>query len=160
VKAYLWSQDQPSLVKAEEDIGKLPGSAIVLDWHQVLDTDRITKWRAEWIDADGQVPHRHKATSTELSHLCQLSERPVHLVICSHIESSSRNLESLIHITEQSGLPVHLVFITTERTGPQGKLAAIRAAISGKFHLFDNKLEIIQEFSEASRPIAQVLAND
>ena len=73
MKAYLWSQDQPSLVKAEEDIGKLPGSAIVLDWHQVLDTDRITKWRAEWIDADGQIPHRQKATLTELSHLCQLS---------------------------------------------------------------------------------------
>ena len=30
VKADLWSQDQRSLVKVEEDIAKLPGSAIVL----------------------------------------------------------------------------------------------------------------------------------
>ena len=78
-------------------------------------------------------------------------------MICSHVESSSRNLENLIHSREQSGLPVQQVLITTERTGPQGKLAVIRAAISGKFCLFDDNLEIIQEFSEASRPIAQVL---
>jgi hypothetical protein len=37
------SQDQRSLVKVEEDIARLPGSAIVLDWHQVLDTDRISR---------------------------------------------------------------------------------------------------------------------
>jgi hypothetical protein len=120
VKAYLWSQDQRSLVKVEEDIAKLPGLAVVLDSHQVLDTDGTTKWRAEWIDADGQIPHRHKATLTELSHLCHLSERPVHLVICCHIVSSSRNLENLIHSTGQSGLPAQLVLITTERAGPQG----------------------------------------
>ena len=121
VKAYLWSQDQRSLVKVEEDIAKLPGLAVVLDSHQVLDTDGTTKWRAEWIDADGQIPHRHKATLTELSHLCHLSERPVHLVICCHIGPSSRNLENLIHSTGQTGLPAQLVLITTERAGPQGR---------------------------------------
>ena len=89
--------------------------------------------------------------------MCQLSERPVHLLICSHIESSSRNLENLIHSTEQSGLPVQLVLITTERTGPQKKLAAIRAAVSENFCLFDDNLEIIQEFAEASLPIGQAL---
>ena len=109
------------------------------------------------MDTDGQIPHRHKATLTELSHLRQQSERPLHLLICSHIENSYRNLENVIHATEQSGLPVQMVLATTERTGPKGKLAAPRSVISGKFCLFDDNSEIIEEFTEASRPIAQVL---
>ena len=157
VKSHLWSQDQTSLVKVEEDIPKLPGSAIVLDWHQVVGTDRITSRHTEWVDTGWQIPQRHRATLTELSHLCQQSERPIHLVICSHIESSSRSLENVIHATEQSGLPVQLVLITTQRTGPKGKLAALCSVISGKFCFFEDSLEITQEFSEASRPIAQVL---
>ena len=40
VKSYLWSADQTSLIQVEQDIPKLAGSAIVLDWHQVLGTDR------------------------------------------------------------------------------------------------------------------------
>ena len=64
VKSFLWSADQTFLIKVEQDIPKLPGSAIVLDWHQVLDTDRIKTRRAERVDADGQIPHRHKATLT------------------------------------------------------------------------------------------------
>ena len=157
VKSYLWSADQTSLIKVEQDIPKLPGSAIVLDWHQVLDTDRLTTRRTEGVDTDGQIPHRHMATLTELSHLCQQSERRIHLVICNYLVSPFRNLEKVIHATGQSGLPVQLVLITTQRTGPKGKLAALRSVISGKFCLFDDNLEIIQEFSEASRPIAQVL---
>ena len=148
---------QTSLIKVEQDIPKLPGSAIVLDWHQVLDTDRLTTRRTEGVDTDGQIPHRHMATLTELSHLCQQSERRIHLVICNYLVSPFRNLEKVIHATGQSGLPVQLVLITTQRTGPKGKLAALRSVISGKFCLFDDNLEIIQEFSEASRPIAQVL---
>ena len=72
-------------------------------------------------------------------------------MICSHIESFSRNLENLIHATEQSGLPVQLVLITTERTGPKGKLSALRSVISGNFCLSDDNLEIIQEFTEANK---------
>ena len=78
-------------------------------------------------------------------------------MICSHIESSSRSLENVIRATEQSGLPLQLVLITAQRTGPKGKLAALRSVISGKFCLFDDNSEIIEEFTEASRPIAQVL---
>ena len=57
-------------------------------------------------------------------------------MICSHIESSSRDLENLVRSTEQSGLLVQLVLITTERAGPKGKLAALRSVISGNFFLF------------------------
>jgi len=63
----------------------------------------------------------------------------------------------VIRATEQSGLPVQLVLITTQRTGPKGKLAALHSVISGKFCLSDDNSEIIEEFTEASRPIAQVL---
>ena len=157
MKAYLWSEDQSSLIKVKQDIPKLTGSAIVLDWHQVLDTDRQTSRNVQWVGPDGQIPWRHRATLLELGHLCRESVRVVHLLICSHIETSSRNLENVIHATEQSGLPVQLVLITTQRTGPQGKLAALRAAISGSFCLFDDNTEIIEEFTGASRPIAQVL---
>ena len=62
VKSFLWSADQTFLIKVEQDIPKFPGFAIVLDWHQVLDTDRIKIRRTERVDADGQIPHRHKAT--------------------------------------------------------------------------------------------------
>ena len=157
VKAYLWSADQSSLIKVEQDIAKLTGSAVVLDWHHVLDTDRQSSRNVQWVGPDGQIPWRHRATLLELSHLCREFARPVHLVICSHIETSSKNLENVIHATEQSGLPVQLVLITTKRTGPQGKLAALRSAISGDFCLFDDNTEIIEEFVEASRPIAQFL---
>ena len=67
----LWSADQTSLIQVKQDIPKFAGSAIVLDWHQVLGTDRISSRNAQWVDTDGQIPHRHKATLTELSHLCQ-----------------------------------------------------------------------------------------
>ena len=40
VEAYLWSADQSSLIKVDQDIAKLTGSAVVFDWHQVLGTDR------------------------------------------------------------------------------------------------------------------------
>ena len=106
----------------------------------MLDTDRLTTRRTEGVDTDGQISHRHMTTLTELSHLCQQSERRIHLVICNHLVSPFRNLENVIHATGQSGLPVQLVLITTQRTGPKGKLAALRSVISGKFCLFDDNL--------------------
>ena len=157
VKSYLWSADQSSLIKVEQDIARLTGSAIVFDWHQVLDTDRASSRTIHRVGEDGQIPWRHKRTLLELSQLCRKSARPIHLVICSHIESSSTNLENLIHATEQSGLPVQLVLVTVQRTGPQGKLAALRSGISGNFCLFDDNQEIIDEFVAASRHIGQVL---
>ena len=157
VKSYLWSADQSSLIRVEQDIARLSGSAIVFDWHQVLDTDRATSRTVHRVGEDDQIPWRHKRTLLELSHLCRNSDRPIHLVICSHIESSSKNLENLIHATEQSGLPVQLVLVTVQCTGPQGKLAALRSVIGGNFCLFDDNQEIIDEFVSASRHIGQVL---
>ena len=90
------------------------------------------------IGEDGQIPWRHKKTPLELNHLRRESDLPIDLVICSHIEASSKNLENLIHATEQSGLPIQLVLVTVQRTGPQGKLASLKSAISGKFCLFDD----------------------
>eukprot|EP00435_Cladocopium_sp_Y103_P033518 s1070_g8.t1 len=136
VKAYLWAPNQQTLVRVEGDLPKLRGSAIVYDWHQVLDTDRISKWRTEWVDDSGTVPHRHQGTLLEISHLCQQSERPVSIVICSHIESSSKNLERLIYATEQSRLPVSLVLVTDNRTGVRGKYQALKAVVKGFFLSF------------------------
>ena len=66
VKSYLWSADQTSLIKVEQDIPKLPGSAIVLDWHQVLDTDRLTTRRTE--ERDSRYRAKRSSGATGLDH--------------------------------------------------------------------------------------------
>lgn len=118
----MWSADQSSLIKAEQNLAKLTGSALGLDWHRVLDTDRQSFGNAHRVGQDGQILWRHSATLLELSHLVRESARPIHLVICSHIEASSKNPENVSSSTEQSGLPVQLVLIATQRAGLRSKL--------------------------------------
>ena len=152
----MWSADQSSLIKAEQNIAKRTGSALGLDWHRVLDTDRPSFRNVHRVGQDGQILWRHRATLLELSHLVRESARPIHLVICSHIEASSKNPENVSSSTEQSGLPVQLALITTQRAGLRSKLAALRVGIAGEFCLFDDNSQIIEEMVHASRLIAQV----
>eukprot|EP00435_Cladocopium_sp_Y103_P057976 s552_g20.t1 len=159
VKAFLWSPDQHSLVRVEGELPKLQGSAIVYDWHQVLDTDHISKWRTEWVDDSGTVPHRHQGILLAVSHLCQPSERPVSIVICSHIEKSSGNLDRLIYVLEQSRLPVSLVLVIDNRTGERGKYQTLKLVVKGNFCVFDDNHQIIEDFHQESRVFFQVLKN-
>ena len=104
---------------------------------QVLDVDRHSKFKVDRID-DGFLPHRHLETLTSLHHRCSQSKVPIHIIICSHVERSEKNLQALLDCAERSRLPVSLILVTVERTGVQGKFAAIRDAVKGQFCLFDD----------------------
>lgn len=77
VEAYLWRSDQECLFRVEGPLPFLPGSILALDWHQTLDIDRINRSRAERVDANSVIPHRHREFLTELLHICRSSVRPV-----------------------------------------------------------------------------------
>lgn len=155
VKAFVW-YNQEGLAQTENQLPKLKGRALAFDWHQVLDTDRESRWNVNRVQRGGRIPERHIQTLIDLKHYIQELDSPVDLIVCSHIHESETNLQNLLHSVYVSELPVSLILVTTERTGPAGKFEAIKAVSQGQFALFDDNEEIIADFVSKNTPCAQV----
>eukprot|EP00438_Fugacium_kawagutii_P031308 Skav215332 [mRNA] locus=scaffold1391:90581:93539:- [translate_table: standard] len=63
VLAHCWRSDQQRLFRIEGQIPKLPGSCLAFDRHQTLDIDRVSRHRAERIDAAQQAPEEGSSSS-------------------------------------------------------------------------------------------------
>lgn len=169
VEAFAW-QDQSRV--SEIDLtqsrllffGDVP--VIGLDYHQVLDVDRHSRWSAVRVSESGVLPSRHRRTVTELRDHIERLKSPVKLILVSHIEASERNKRNLLTAVTNSGLSVDLVLITATRVGEGGKLDTLRRLTSGQIIFADDNWEILGELERSDntiplqvrKPSAQVVA--
>lgn len=120
VSAFVW-REQSRLGEFDLEQNRLAHfrdcPVIGLDYHQVLDVDRGSRWNADRVTDSGILPRRHRNTISELRDLIENLRSPVKIVLVRHIESSSRNRENLLTAVVNSGLSVDLVLITTTRIG-------------------------------------------
>lgn len=165
VELFFWDNptaDQSitrNLIKCAKDSGVIEKGdcdCVIFDWHQVLDVDRETKKWTNRITPEGLVPSRHIETLWRLRRLIVELKANCEIVICSHIHESEGNKQRLLHSVQQSQLPVGYVFITTERTGPKGKLQTLRTVTSGRLIIFDDNEQILREFLEDRCACCQV----
>ena len=164
VKVYIWDQevygtsDRRALREPDETIPCWPKAAVLaFDYHQVLDVDRSSRFRTDRIGQDLLLPPRHLETLAELRSLIEEGGGKQKLILCSHIERSENNLRNLLNVTQTSQAPFDAVLITSSRTGPAGKLAALKAiAPGGQYCLLDDNPEIAAEFSGERFPFVQI----
>ena len=120
VKAYIWTEgaspDNRKLRKSAKTIHSLPGATILaFDYHQVLDIDRLSKYRTVRIE-DFFFPERHRQTLQRIRDLLEdQTQGNVKLVLVSHIHDSETNLRNLLNTVERSQSPFDLVLSKTCR---------------------------------------------
>ena len=150
VSNYSVYRGYETYVKAEHP--EFPKFIVFLDWHQVLDRSRT---QGTW---NGEFP---RDSITFLQRLKQAAEQTwghrdaLSIVIVSHIEHSSKNLDNLLRICNQyrqigdEGL-ITSIFVTRERCGVFGKAATIKSyTLDYKLPcvLVDDNCQVIQENS-------------
>ena len=162
VKAYIWTEgaspENRKLRKSAETIHSWPGATILaFDYHQVLDVDRLSKYRTVRIE-DFLFPERHRQTLQRIRNLLEdQTQGKVKLVLVSHIHDSETNLRNLLNTVERSQSPFDLVLVTVERTGREGKLQSLKdLAPGGRFAIFDDNQHILEEFERSHHLAFQV----
>ena len=123
------------------------GRVVAIDWHQVTDTyreSRFKAFRADW--ETGELPQSVLDVYHRTAHKCGQFDK---VIILSHIEKSEKNLAFLLKSTRVNRLPVDLVFVSGTRTGSGGKAAVLQAPLGGRSLarsiLLDDNLQVCSE---------------
>ena len=91
---------------------------LAFDYQQVLHIDRGVN-PPDQVDEFGNLPPRHIRALYHLRSIIEELKWDVKLVVVSHIESSSKNGQTLVTALQKSLLPVGLTIVTRQRTGMQ-----------------------------------------
>lgn len=128
---------------------------ICVDFHQVIDTFRVSNRYKFYPDENGVVDHRVSQALTELRDIARVGECVV--VVLSYLSSEDHRL-NLLHVARASQFPVEAIVTTSQPTGPQGKLSVAKALTrSNETILFDDGPHIVSEWLENHRPAIQIL---
>ena len=158
----VWSVDnnfRPREIWLEEvPVIRGQGKLIAVDWHQVTDVCRYSKYRNIHCASNGQVPADIATFYEKVKR--RLGPEDL-LVIISHIERSEDNLQRVLRGVRQSRLPVAFIFITEKRTGPGGKTDVAQDLLRsvnllGRASICDDNLEVSEEFCAAGGTVFHI----